>query len=200
MSPGKAGKRKPRAAGGSAARGHLSRRLVAPKSDEGGRQAKADAAGPRSTLRKTPTRPLAKIRHDLRTPIHHIVGFSEMLLEEAPGKVPEGFLRDLQKIRSGGDGLLVLINQHLNEQTFPAARPDLHQLCHELRTPVNHIIGYSELLMDQCSDLGRPEYQSDLAKINAAAKTWLALMEEHLIGETDRPDARPERAGHTETE
>src|SRR5258706_8419741 len=94
-------------------------------------------------------RPLAKIRHDLRTPINHIIGFSEILLEETPGRVPESFSRDLQKIRSGGDQLLALINQHLREETFPVEKPDLHQLCHELRTPVNHIIGYTELLMEQ---------------------------------------------------
>ena len=123
-----------------------------------------------------------------------------MLLEEAPGKVPESFLRDLQKIRSGGDGLLVLINQHLNEQTFPAARPDLHQLCHELRTPVNHIIGYSELLMDQCTDLGLPIFHGDLQRINAAAKTWLALMEQELIGQPAGDIAHPQRTDHAETE
>ena len=80
-------------------------------------------------------RPLAKIRHDLRTPINHIIGFSEILLEEAREKAPENFVRDLLKIRGGGDRLLALINEHLSEDTFPVAKPDLHQLCHELRTP-----------------------------------------------------------------
>src|SRR5579859_4495067 len=81
-------------------------------------------------------RPLAKIRHDLRTPINHIIGFSEILLEEAPGQVSDKFLEDLQKIRSGGASLLALINQHLSVEGFPSAQPDQHQLCHELRTPV----------------------------------------------------------------
>src|SRR5262245_60854633 len=99
-------------------------------------------------------RPLAKIRHDLRTPINHIIGFSEILIEEARGQAPEGFLRDLQKIRGGGDRLLALINEHLSESAFPVENPDVHQLCHELRTPVNHIIGYSELLMEQSAELG----------------------------------------------
>lgn len=145
-------------------------------------------------------RPLAKIRHDLRTPINHIIGFSEILLEETPGHVPNSFLNDLQKIRSGGDRLLALINQHLSEENFPAAKPDLHQLCHELRTPVNHIIGYSELLIEQCHDLAQTCFQADLLKINSAAKTWLALMEEQLIGEPARDGVLPGRKDHLETE
>src|SRR5437588_65012 len=64
--------------------------------------------------RRGKKRPLAKIRHDLRTPINHIIGFSEMLLEEAVDQVPEEFLKDLHKIRAGGARLLELINQHLS--------------------------------------------------------------------------------------
>lgn len=124
---------------------------------------------------------LAKVRHHLRTPINHILGFSEILLEDARGNVPEEFLRDLRKIHAGGDRLLRLIHEHLGQESF-AAKPDLRQLGHELRTPVNHIIGYSELLMEQCEELGRPELQADLARINSAARTWLSLMEAHLIG------------------
>ena len=146
-------------------------------------------------IKPTQKRPLAKIRHDLRTPINHIIGFSEILLEEVREKAPENFVRDLLKIRGGGDRLLALINEHLSEETFPAAKPDVHQLCHELRTPVNHIIGYSELLSEQCGELCFADYQADLMKINSTAKTWLSLMEEHLLGE-----AGPQRTDHNETD
>src|SRR5256885_10311516 len=112
-------------------------------------------------MSRTKQRPLAKVRHDLRTPINHIIGFSEILLEETPGRVPESFSLDLQKIRNGGDQLLALINQHLREETFPVEKPDLHQLCHELRTPVNHIIGSTELLMEQCQDLRITAFEAD---------------------------------------
>lgn len=118
-----------------------------------------------------------------------------MLLEEARENTPESFVRDLQKIRGGGDRLLALINEHLSEETFPAEKPDLHQLCHELRTPVNHIMGYSELLMEQCVELKLTQYQADLLKINSAARTWLSLMEEHLLGA-----AGPRRTDHAETD
>src|SRR6266404_5855811 len=58
---------------------------------------------------------------------------------------------------------------------------DLHQLYHELRTPVNHIIGYSELLQDQAAELGAQQPIADLKKIHAAAGEWLALMEAYLV-------------------
>ena len=154
--------------------------------------------GPASTAPRK--RPLAKIRHDLRTPINHIIGYSEMLLEEAPSRVPESFLLDLRRIRNGGEQLLVLVSQHFNDRTFPNTAPDLHQLCHELRTPVNHIIGYSELLMDQCAESSWNDFQADLAKINLAAKTWLGLMEDHLLGETHHGPPPPRPAGYSETE
>jgi class 3 adenylate cyclase len=160
------------------------------------------AGAPASPPANSPSRkrPLAKIRHDLRTPINHIIGFSEILIEDSAGQAPENFLRDLQKIRAGGDRLLALINEHFNEEAFPAAKPDLHQLCHELRTPVNHIIGYSELLSEQCADLELLHFQGDLQKINSAAGTWLALMEQELIGETAQTATLPRQTSHVETE
>jgi class 3 adenylate cyclase len=145
-------------------------------------------------------RPLAKIRHDLRTPVNHIIGYSEMLLEEAPTRVPQSFLLDLRRIHNGGEQLLVLVNQHFNDRTFPNTAPDLHQLCHELRTPVNHIIGYSELLMDQCVESNWDDFHADLAKINLAAKTWLGLMESHLLGESRQGAPSHPFAGYSETE
>ena len=38
--------------------------------------------------------------------------------------------------------------------------------------------------MDQCAESSWDDFQADLAKINVAAKTWLGLMEDHLLGET----------------
>ena len=134
---------------------------------------------------------LAKIRHGLRTPINHIIGYAEILREEAGDKFPAGFVTDLENIRSGGNMLLALINQHFSEDCFCAAEPDLHALCHELRTPVNHIIGYGEMLAEQCDDAGRPEFKSDLGKIISAAHAWLALMEENLGSQLRHYSAKP---------
>jgi phosphoserine phosphatase RsbU/P len=58
----------------------------------------------------------------------------------------------------------------------PAAAPDLAKLRHDLRTPVNHILGYSDLLGEELGDRGIPE-PGDLAKIRAAARRMLEIVE-----------------------
>ncbi len=135
--------------------------------------------------------PLAKIRHNLRTPINHIIGYSEILQEDAAGLMPAEFLADLHKIRTGGLRLLDLINQLVNEQNLGAAPADLHQTSHELRTPVNYIIGYGELLMEQCDDLQQAGFKIDLGKIIAAAKSWLGMMEALITAQGVPPSVAP---------
>src|SRR5687768_4020960 len=133
-------------------------------------------------MRSNPTPPsldLSKIRHELRTPINHILGFCDILLEE--DNVPAAVRADLLRIHDSGRHLMSLIAHYFDEKTFATLKLDSHQLCHELRTPVNHIIGYSELVAEQASDNGCAHFLPDLQKINQAAKTWLDLMEEHLL-------------------
>jgi class 3 adenylate cyclase/CheY-like chemotaxis protein len=114
--------------------------------------------------------------------VNHIIGYSEMLLEEIGGRVPSSFEADLQRIRSGGQQLLVLVNHYLSEEQFFGGQRDLHQLLHDLRTPVNHVIGYGELLIEQCDELGETVHKLDLNRITNAARTWLRLVEEQLVG------------------
>jgi DNA-binding response OmpR family regulator len=52
----------------------------------------------------------ANVRHTLRTPLNHIIGYSEMLLEEADERGLEAFTADLQKIHKAGKQLLGFIN------------------------------------------------------------------------------------------
>ena len=122
---------------------------------------------------------LSKIRHDLRTPINHILGYCEMLQEDE--QLPAVFAPDLAKIHAGGKQLLALIAEYFDEETFETKRGDVQRLCHDLRTPVNQIIGYSEMLQEEAEEIGRKKYLPDLRKIRDAAASWLGLMEEHLL-------------------
>ena len=137
------------------------------------------AATPDSSAVRATKLDLSRIRHDLRTPINHILGFCEMLQEEEG--MPEDFQPDLKKIHAGGRQLLALIQEYFDEATFEEKRHDLHRLCHELRTPVNHIVGYAELIEEQAEERGLAQMLPDLRKIADAGHTWLGLMEEYLV-------------------
>jgi two-component system sensor histidine kinase/response regulator len=58
-----------------------------------------------------------QLLHDLRSPLNHIIGYSEMLTEEAEGQRREGFAIDLEKIRAAGQRMLALIEENFTSAT-----------------------------------------------------------------------------------
>jgi len=69
---------------------------------------------------------LANMSHELRTPLNAIIGYSEMLVEEAPELDPDQLAADLDKIRGSGRHLLGLINDILDISKIEAGRMDLY--------------------------------------------------------------------------
>ena len=53
---------------------------------------------------------LAHLRHELRTPLNQIIGYSELLIDEAGDLGQDGLVPDLKKIHAAGNRLLVLVN------------------------------------------------------------------------------------------
>lgn len=67
----------------------------------------------------------SKLRHDLKTPLNAILGYSEMLIDE----VPQPFVGDLERIRAAGLKLLGLIEDAFVEGEPPrAAAPGLSRV------------------------------------------------------------------------
>ncbi|MBE9553649.1 MAG: PAS domain-containing protein [Proteobacteria bacterium] len=56
----------------------------------------------------------------------------------------------------------------------------LANMSHEFRTPLNAIIGYSEILKEDAVEAGQAESSTDLDRINAAGRHLLALVNEVL--------------------
>src|SRR5205809_6561899 len=57
--------------------------------------------------------PMSHLRHELRTPLNQIIGYSEMLEEEAQESGQKALVPDLQKIQLAARNLLAVINTHL---------------------------------------------------------------------------------------
>jgi CheY-like chemotaxis protein len=56
----------------------------------------------------------------------------------------------------------------------------LANMSHELRTPLNAVIGYSEMLQEECEDLGIKQFIPELDRIRAAGRHLLALVNDIL--------------------
>ncbi len=77
------------------------------------------------TSSRTKSQFLANMSHELRTPMNAILGYSEMLQEEAQEDGLDGFVSDLQKIQGAGKHLLALINDILDLSKIEAGKMDL---------------------------------------------------------------------------
>ncbi len=69
---------------------------------------------------------LAKMSHELRTPLNAVLGYSEILLEDAEldGRGEE--IADLQKISSAGKHLLAMVNDILDISKIEAGKTELY--------------------------------------------------------------------------
>jgi len=126
---------------------------------------------------------LATKRHELRTPINAIIGYSEMLLEDAEDTEEREAVSDLNKILQAGRSLLRKVNDLLDPELFESGEIDLSdkkafgQRIHlELRSDANTVIGYSEMLIDGAGD-DDEESVSDLSRIRDSAKRIVGLID-----------------------
>jgi adenylate cyclase len=125
-----------------------------------------------------PGKKLGNLKHELRTPLNHIIGYCEMLIEQAQDEGLESFVPDLNRIHVAGERLVGVVDDLCD----PAGRRKIDEasMHHEVRTPLNQVIGYAEMLQDQAVDLGRDSFASDLQKVHAAARRLLDLIIENF--------------------
>ncbi|MGY8675288.1 MAG: histidine kinase dimerization/phospho-acceptor domain-containing protein [Verrucomicrobiia bacterium] len=102
---------------------------------------------------------LSKMRHDLRTPINHILGYSEMLAEDVEAAGRQNMVRDLNKIQTGGRQLIDLITDRLCQAGDVTAEA-LADMFSVSRVPINHIMGYAQILLEEATEAGQPGWEA----------------------------------------
>jgi serine phosphatase RsbU (regulator of sigma subunit)/FixJ family two-component response regulator len=125
---------------------------------------------------------LANYRHELRTPLNAMIGYSEMLLEDAEAQGQSACVPDLSQIHAAGRELLELVNRILDPARVDAGGLDMGMvtleasLRHELLPPIISVIGYTERLLEDAGARGAADMAPDLEKILAAAQRFQALI------------------------
>lgn len=126
---------------------------------------------------------LARVRHDLRTPINAILGYSELILEDCEDLKLEDFSSDLTRINSCGQEILETINHVLDHEKIENIDVDLNpnkyaeEIKFKLRGPITTILGYTEILIEQSEDENL-DFSEDLLKIKTSSDLLLEKINE----------------------
>lgn len=137
---------------------------------------------------------LGQVRHDLKTPVGHILGYSEMLAEDLEDDPWEEFEEYLKFIHKSGEELLSLIEELLGPGKTSLEDIDFTGAQFRLRQQLNQVTGYCELAHEVLEDEGRDEYEADLNHILEASKVFTGIVDSiltpasftHLVSEAER--------------
>ncbi|MBA7598678.1 Sensor histidine kinase RcsC [subsurface metagenome] len=115
---------------------------------------------------------LAHMSHELRTPLNVIIGFSELLLDEVPGKINEEQRRCLNDVLGGGNNLLNLINDILDLSKIESGKMELSLrnfslsgVIEALRSVMLPILTPRDQSLDVELEEGLPQVYADKAKV-----------------------------------
>jgi signal transduction histidine kinase/DNA-binding response OmpR family regulator len=110
---------------------------------------------------------LAKMSHELRTPMNAIIGYSEMLIEDAEDDDNEEAVADLGKIHSAGNHLLSLINDVLDLSKVESGKMDLFVETFDISSMIDEVVTTTEMLVRKNHNQLRVEIDSSLCEMRA---------------------------------
>jgi class 3 adenylate cyclase len=130
---------------------------------------------------RTRTAWLAHMRQELEAPVSALLELTEMLLKDSQDRGQAELLADVQRIHTSAKQL-----RTLSDDLLDPTRPDANdaelgkQIRHDLRNPLNHIIGYSELWLEDAHDLLLDGFASDLQQVRTLGQQILARLDQLL--------------------
>jgi signal transduction histidine kinase len=90
---------------------------------------------------------LANTSHELRTPLNAILGYTELVLDDIYGEVPEKIREVLERVQSNGRHLLGLINDVLDLSKIEAGQLELSVGEYSMREVVQTVTAATEALV-----------------------------------------------------
>ena len=118
---------------------------------------------------------LAHLRHELRTPLNHIIGYAELLLEDA-GPDRASLAADLRRLLEHARGVLAIVNERLAPGGRDAETINLEALGAAVGEHLARIVAGAQRLERQARDGGAAAMLPDLAHIAEAAQRLTKLL------------------------
>ncbi len=145
---------------------------------------------------------VSRARHDLRNPLGHILGFSEMLVEEARHRGFYHFVADFEAISEAANQMIAEISQRLDSAAVDSGIENPLILKKQITSLASKIIHTATGLSHMAGALKEDVFSPDLARIVSSAKHLVELSERCLgfwpQNGTDSPP-RPESKTPTST-
>ncbi|HSM14450.1 MAG TPA: two-component regulator propeller domain-containing protein [Thermoanaerobaculia bacterium] len=114
----------------------------------------------------------ARISHELRTPLTAILGFSDLLERSAGGRLEERERRYLANVHDGGEHLLRLVNNLLDQIRLEQGRMEVHLEEVELASMLDSVVSLMEgfalhrsVRVEVTLEPGLPPVRVDVAKL-----------------------------------
>jgi class 3 adenylate cyclase/CheY-like chemotaxis protein len=124
---------------------------------------------------------LAHLRQELLSPVNALLGYAEIMHEEAARKGRPDILPDMNRILAAARDLAGKIEGLLDgdrAKTSPdSATVQEQKLRHDLRTPLNAIKGYGEMLREDVANFSSDWLRADLDRLLAAATDLLLRLD-----------------------
>ncbi|MGE0503526.1 MAG: ATP-binding protein [Rhizobiaceae bacterium] len=112
---------------------------------------------------------LAKMSHELRTPLNAVLGYSEILLEDAELEGRGEQISDLQKISGAGKHLLAMVNDILDISKIEAGKMELNVEAVDMDKLVNEVEATARPLAAKNTNAFVVERQAHLGVVKADA-------------------------------
>ncbi|MGY5847120.1 ATP-binding protein [Salegentibacter sp. HM20] len=122
---------------------------------------------------------VANISHELRTPIHAVLGFADLLMHKEVDELKKGHL---QAIRTAGDKLLFIINDLLDLSKMEAGVLQFEEAAFNLREVVSGVFSILRLKAEQKNLDFRFEIDPEIPEYLVGDKNRLAQVLINLLG------------------
>jgi CheY-like chemotaxis protein len=133
---------------------------------------------------------LSSLRHDLRNPVGHVLGYAEMLDEELEDSGLDEMRGHLESIHGAADRMIRLIDEHLGASKESVADVDCGTAGEALEHELKQVSGYLVFLRGGLEQAGQDELAPDVERISHAVATLREILAarlepDHLAGDRE---------------